>query len=1076
MKITAVLLTIVCLHAAAGGFTQTITISIKNAPLEKIFGEIKKQTHYEFVYRWELLQNTRPVDIDVKDMPIKDVLDICFKDQRLSYNIVDNLIVLSEKAEQKDISPPLLPLIDITGKITDKEGNPLAGANVKVKGTTNGTSTNERGEFTLTGVDENAVLEISFVGYDSQTLAVKNKGKINVSLEVSIKELDVTVIKGYYNTTKRLNTGNVSKVTAETISRQPVSNPIVALEGLVPGMIVNQSSGLPGSNISIQIRGQNSLTQGNDPLFLIDGVPFNGKSLDKYNSGFGPTGQSPFNSINPADIESIEVLKDADATAIYGSRGANGVILITTKRGKSGKSRISGSFYAGYGKVSHTMNYLNTQQYLQIRREAFLNDGVTPTTTNAPDLLVWDTTRNTNWKNILIGGTAKISDAQLSYSGGNIQTQFLIGTNYHRETTVFPGDLSDNRIGFHVNLNQNSNNNKFNSIFSAIYSNDKNNLIGTDLTAYLNTVPDAPSPYDQNGNLNWSEKGVYFNNPLAFTLQKYAGNTNNLLSNLTLKYNLIKGLQLKTNLGYTYTDLRQNIKFPKAAKNPSSNPTGSATFTRNNYSSWIVEPQAEYILKYRYFNLTFLAGTTFEKDVTDGSRIDASNYSSDALLSSIVGAGTINASISRAVYKYESIFGHANINYQDKYVLNLTARRDGSTRFGPGRQFANFGSVGFAWIFSNENFTKPVLPVLSYGKLRTSYGTTGNDKIGDYLFLDTWNTAIGFGSTGYQGISGFQPGRLFNPDYAWEINKKLEIAVDLGFFKDKMLLSTSFYRNRSSNQLIAYTLPTQTGFTSIFRNFPALVQNSGWEFQLVSTNFKNKHFKWSTDLNVTIARNKLLEFPDLATSSYANQFVVGEPITILKLLKYQGVDPQTGLFTFNGTSRPKDQISIKNIAPQYYGGLQNSFQFEGFQLDIFFQFTKQNGFNYLTTTSAPGNMQNQPINVLNHWVKPGDLSALQKFTTSTSNATAVAYSNYILYSDARITDASFIRLRNLMLSYTFPLKVTNSIKAESIRWYVQGQNLATITHYKGNDPELSRTSSIYLPPLRVMATGILFNF
>jgi TonB-linked SusC/RagA family outer membrane protein len=1080
MKITAFLLTVICLHAAAGGYSQTITLSIKNASLEKVFVEIKKQTGYEFVYRWELLQNTRLVDIDVKDEPLKQVLDICFRNQRLTYTIMDNQIVLSEKAEQKNISPPLLSLIDITGKITDKDGNPLAGANVKVKGTTNGTTTNAEGEFVLKAIDENAVLEISFVGYETQTIAVKNKTTINTSLAVNTKQLDEMLVQAYGTTTRRLNVGNISKVSAEEISRQPVSNPLAALEGRVPGLIVTQTSGISGAAFKIQLRGQNSIAQGSDPLFVIDGVPFapNNSNINQLNSQATNNllpGLSPFNSINPNDIESIEILKDADATAIYGSRGANGVILITTKKGKAGKTNYSANVYSGSSKVARTMSMMNTSQYLQMRHEGFNNDAIVPTVTNAPDLLAWDTTRYTDLKKLLIGGTAHTTDAQASISGGTVNTTFFIGGSYHRETTVYPGDLTDARASMHINLNHLSADKRFSTTLSAIYSSDKNNLLSSDLAGGLTLSPNLPPLYDSLGKLNWQQGGVSFLNPLAYLLQTYTVQTDNLLANSRLSYQLLPGLTIRASLGYNTIWGDEMSIFPKTSLNPINNPISSSQFGNSSQKSWIIEPQIEYFKVFPKGKLDLLIGGTLQEQIGKGTTISASGYSSDALLQSIGGAGSLTGSSSYSKYRYDAIFGRINYNWQDKYLINITGRRDGSSRFGPDRQFANFGSVGSGWIFSNEGFIKQALTFLSFGKLRLSYGTTGNDGIGNYKFLDTWRSTL----NPYQGIPGLTPSGLFNPDYSWEENKKFESAIELGFLNDRILFSTSYYRNRSGNQLINYRLPAQTGFTSVVQNFSALIQNSGLEFLLTSKNFNTEEVNWTSSINLTINRNKLISFPNIASSSYSAKYVVGKPLSIIYLYHFLGVDPATGIYQFqdvnsDGTIDTKDYVASGNYAPKFYGGFSNDINYKRLELNVFFEFRKQIGQNYLASlTSTPGMMYNQPTIVLNHWQKPGDVSNIQKLSSNPGSLADNAQFT-LPSSDGAYSDASFIRLKNISLSYNLPSNWLQKMHLSNCRIYMLGQNLLTITNYKGADPEAQTFYT--LPPLKTIAAGIQFTF
>jgi TonB-linked SusC/RagA family outer membrane protein len=965
---------------------------------------------------------------------------------------------------------------DIHGRVIDENGKPLPGVTVTVKETLKTYVTDAKGLFTIPA-DEGQTLLFLAARYENHEVLVGSDQTLTIQLELSLASLLNTAIvnKGYYTTTQKLNTGNVFTIKATEIGEQPVANPLAALMGRAPGVIVTQSNGLPGAGFSVQIRGQNSIFNGNGPLFLIDGVPFTNTSISLGAiSANGP--QSPFNSINPGDIESVEILKDADATAIYGSRGANGVVLITTKKGKIGKTKFGLNIYTGSGKITRMPNLLNAQQYLQMRREAFINDNSTPDISNAPDLTAWDTSRNTDWKKLLIGGSAMTTDAQASLSGGNAQTQFFIGSGIHRETTVFPGQLGDMRGAFHLNITNNSLDNKFKASLTASYSTDKNNLIGQDLTGSIRLSPNAPKLYDSTGKLNWSEGGATFSNPLAYLLQKSTATADNLMSNLLLRYQLLPGLNLKANLGYNSMQLEQVFIYPGASLNPAFNFTGFAQYSNNSFKSWIVEPQAEYQNAWGKAKLEVLMGTSFQQEATSGSIAYAYNFSSDALLASPSAAGEINVSKNTTLYRYQAVFGRANLNWADKYLLNLTGRRDGSSRFGPNRQFANFGAIGAACIFSKEAFIKDHLSPLKYGKLRASIGTTGNDQIGNYRYLNTYSSYI----YPYQGQTGLVPTQLYNPDYGWESNRKMEVGLELGSSNDRIIAMVSYYHNRSSNQLVNAALPIQTGFNGIIENLQALVQNTGWEYQLNTAIVKSRSFTWDASLVLTVARNKLLKFPNLSSSAYASSYEIGKPLNIIKLAHTTGVDPQTGILQFtdkNGhitstPSFPDDYTVIKDLTPAFYGGFSNRLQYKGLSLTLFFQFVKQEGFNDAHSNATPGSMTNQPADVLSRWKKPGDITNTQLYTNSDLGSTAYAY--YSSSSDGIVSDASFIRLKNAALSYSLPLKWSSRIRAEAIRFYLQGQNLVTWTKYRGGDPEITNLS--FMPPLKMLTAGAQITF
>ncbi len=1072
MKLTIIIMLAACLQVSAKGFSQTVTLTGKNIPLEKVFKEVKRQSGYLFVYRDEWLKQAKKIDVSITNGTVKQVLDYCFTDQPLTYSIVDKTVVVRLKEEEKKVDS--IPIIKLTGKVTDKStGKPLEGASVYLKYSKIGTSTNDEGLFVL-GVNRTGfILVVSYTGYKTLEFPFDGRMELDIKLEPSASELDNVVMIAYGQTTNRFNTGSISKINSGDIEREPIANPLAALAGNVPGLTIVQTSGLPGAGFNIQIRGRNSIDNGNDPLYVIDGVPFNGNNPGLI---FGPySNVSLFNSINPGDIESIEVLKDADATAIYGSRGANGVILITTKKGKPGKTNISFSAYTGIGNITRSIPLLNTQEYLQMRKEAFRNDNIEPNNVNAPDLFLWDTTRYTDWTKELIGGTSSINDIQASISGGTDQTQFLLGAGYHRETTVYPGGFADIRPSIHFNLTHSTANKKLTLNLSASYSNDKNNLPLTDVTGYLWSPPNAPEPYDSSGKLNWA--GGTFNNPYALFAQKYNSAIDNLISSFYLKYKIIDGLQFNINAGYNNSYTNQSYIVPQSTQNPRYNPSGSATFSNNSIKSWIAEPNLTYIHVFKNTRLEGLFGSTWQQQTSDGNTISASGYASETQMNSPDGATYVNVDSKFSQYNYMALYARINLQVSNKYLLNLSGRRDGSSRFGPGRQFASFGAVGVGWIFSEESWVKKKLSFLSFGKLRGSYGTSGNDQIGNYQYLDSWRSAVySFISAAYGGINGLTPSRLYNPDYAWEENKKIEAALELGFIHDRLQVNVNYFRNRSSNQLINASLPGQTGFSSIIENFPAVVQNSGFEFMIKSVNLKSKTLEWTSSFNLSLYRNKLISFPGLETSSYANSYIIGQPLSIKKLYHFTGVDPATGIYTFASTEYPKGLTSVKDLTPSFYGGFRNSISYKRFQLDFLFQFTKQLGRSFTAgnSISAPGMMYNVPKNVLSRWQNPGDNTDIQKYTATYSPA-SVAYNYYAYQSDATYVDASFIRLKNVSISYSLPSSWLSKFRISQLLVYLRGQNLLTITSFPGSDPENDVLGSS-MPPLKIFTGGIQFNF
>lgn len=1076
MKMITLILFFSCLVAGAKGLAQNITISLKNAPLEKVFKEVERQSHYRFVYTKEQLSSTTPINIDLKKVSIEAVLSVCFKNQSIFYTIESKYILIKNKDKE------ILNLDngrDIEGRVVNENGEGIAGVTVSVKNKKQITSTNSQGVFSLKNISDDDMLIITSIGYAKREIKIGQTNQVIV-LEIAVESLDETVVMAYGKTSRRISTGNIAKVSSDQISKQPVSNPIATLQGRVPGLIVTQANGYANSPFNIQIRGQNSIAQGNQPFFIIDGVPFASQNnpINQVTNASN-AGVNPFYTINPSDIESIEVLKDADATAIYGSRGANGVILITTKKGKAGKTRVSFNTYTGRSKVTRRMNMLNTQHYISMRKEAYKNDGLVPGGINAADILLWDSTRYTDIGKLLIGNTAKTYDINLSVSGGSLNTQFLISGNFHNESTVLPTNLTDSRGSFHTAINHTSLNKLFSINLSTNYSFTKNSLPGIDPSGFINRPPNMKL-YDSLGNLNWQEGGVSFSsvfsgyaNPLSSLKTNYTGTFHTINGSLVTSYALSSHLIFRTNVGANLIFGNENRSNPSGSLDPFTGELPSAFFANSSNKTWIIEPQVEYTKTIKIGKFNFLLGGSWQRKNGTSLAVNGLNYQNDLLLNSISGASFVSSRNAEDEYSYNAFFGRINYNWRDKYIINIGGRRDGSSRFGPAKRFSNFGSIGTAWIFSNEKYIQKGLPWLSFGKLRGSFGTTGNDAIGDYQFLNTWTTS----TATYQGVPTIQPTALFNPELSWERNKKIEFSVDLGFLKQRILLSVTYYQNRSGNQLVSYNLPIQTGFTTINKNQSALIQNKGYEFTIETKNIVSNKLSWATNLNLTISRNKLLKFPGLSTSSYAASLIVGEPVSVKRLYQFLGVDKTTGLYLLNdinasGTFNAVDKIITKNIEPVFYGGLQNSIHIKRFEIDILLQFVKQVGLNYYATLSgkSPGTRYtNQPEIVLERWQNSNSSSVIQRFTTTTT----VAGTN-LINADVAYSDASFVRCKNVSLSYNFPAVMMKKLGIDNLQGYMHIQNAFTITKYKGGDPE--NQNLLRMPPLRTLAIGFQLTF
>lgn len=1090
MKITTFLIIAALMQVSAAGLAQKVTLIKKDVTLKEVFKEINKQTGYNIFGSDE--QINKKIDANFQNTELLEVLNKCLENTSLTYSVEDKTIIIKKKEESFiDRAKVFLAQVTVSGKVADELGNPMLGVTIRIKDTQAGVFTDKNGLYSITVPSENIVLTFTFVGFDAQELRAKDivTGSTIVLKASSTNLREVIVGKGAYDEKREFLTGNVGTVTAKQISTQPVSNVLQALIGQVPGLIITQATGTPGGSFKVQIRGQNSLSQGNDPFYVIDGVPYDSQIAgNRISSELNPAlhGGSPLNFINPYDIEKIEVLKDADATAIYGSRASNGAILITTKKGQAGAMRVNLNVNSGFSNPARTIQELNTQQYLAMRHNAFKNDGATPGPGDYDINGTWDTTRYTDWRKALVHNPALYTDIQTSVSGGNTNTQYLVGVGYNRQGTPFPtllaGDGKDTKISTHFNIQSVSPNGKFSITLTGSFLSDNNDTQVQDFNyTALGLPPDAPTLYNPDGSLNWQplspgQPGTWAN-PLAPLYSRYKGVTSNLVGNTILGYKILSNLEFKVSLGYTNTQTDETATQPTTIYDPGYLVTsGSSSFNEMNSHSYIVEPNFNYKLNLGKGVLNVLLGSSFHENILSVKELNANNFISDALLANIQAAGSLSANSDYAQYKYNAIYARINYNLSDKYLINITARRDGSSRFGPGKQFGDFGAVGAAWLFSKEKFIQDNLTFLSFGKLRASYGTTGNDQVPNYQFLDLYTPW----DYPYGGAQALRPTNLFNTNLSWEVDKKLELGLELGFLKDRINVEASYYRNRSGNQLVSTPIATVTGNSVITANLPALVQNSGIEIIVNTLNVKSNNFSWSSSFNLSVPRNKLVSFPNLSKSPYASTFIVGQPINILKVYHMSGVNDTTGLYQFvdskghptYGPSYSTDRTAIINLNPQFTGGFENDFKYKDFTLGLFFQFVKQTGKNLFgSITAMPGLMSNMPVAFLDTWQKPGDHKPYQMLS-QTGGPAYDAFSN-AQGSDFAYSDASYIRLKNLSLAWNLPQRWRKSIGVQNCSIFTHMQNLLTITHYNGIDPE---SKDYGLPPLRTITFGFQVTF
>lgn len=1113
MRLTALLICAAIIQGHATVVAQSVTISGKDMPLKTIFTEIERQTGYVVFGSNEVLKDARPVTVRIHAMPLPDALGVILKGQPVKFFIDAKSIFLFPDDKPAPV-PAAAPVVQeeprVKGLVRDTLGRPLYGATIVNLRTNKSVMSDPGGAYEIEA-RANDQLGFSFVGYERQLEAVRSRGMIIVIMKQTNSSLDETVVIAYGTTTRRFATGNVTSIKAAEIEKQPIQNPLMALQGRVPGLLIQQQTGYEHGPIRMEIRGRSSVNPNfsTDPLIIIDGVPLTvlqvnsptapepGRSVVSSGmdqSSISPArGQNPLYNMNPNDIESMEVLKDADATAIYGSRGANGVILITTKKGAPGKTRVKVDYSQGVRFVTRKWDMLNSEEYVAMRREAFANKGIeaspVPGTPGyAADLAVYDTTRYTDWQKYIWGNAGKWNRAQVDVSGGNATTNFRVAGGYGRTTDVTTRSGANQNASVSLALQHQGSDKRFKMQLTTNYGYSQIGIVNISGGASASALPPiGPAVLDEAGRLNireWEAGGRQY--PFITLLRPYTSNTNSLQSGLQLSYNISKGLNAMVNLGYNQNTAEQTSITPIASLDTTGSvKTGSAGFGHTKVTNLLIEPQLDYQLDVAggKGRLTALLGGTFQSNKTTSGRMTGEGYTNDALIGSINNAARISAYDRSGQYKYAGVFARVGFRWAEKYILNLNVRRDGSSRFGPGNQFGNFGSVGAAWIMSEERAIRAFLPeAVSFVKLRGSFGITGSDAVGDYQFVSQWgNLSPRFQP--YNGISPLGPQIQPNPYLQWEEKQKLEGALEMGFLNDRLSLGVSFYRDQCGNQLTRFPTPDFTGFSSVMANLPAEVLNYGWEVTAGGYVVHGKNFSYRADFNISANRNKLLSYPNIEESPYYDQYFVGEPLSLRFAYHLLGVNPQTGKYEYEdynkdgkitkedgvppGTGLDDRYIRI-NIAPRFLGGLNNQFTYKRLMFTFFLEFTKKMAPNSLAST--PGTAANIPRwQYENRWRYPGHEAPAPALTTTSD----VTYSNF-QFSDAYITDASYIRMRTVALSYSLPDRIVNAAKIARAAVNLNAQNLFTFTKYQGLDPDV--TSFGGMPPLRTITAGVTVSF
>ena len=1058
----------------AQGKDARITITCENLTIGDFFNAVWEQTRLQAFFRDQQLSSADRITVTFKDEPLDNVLAyLLWKKDLTWYYRGKTVYILPRKPGHLPLGQmPKSITRPVTGTVRDNNGAPIKNILVAIRSSFKGTRTDENGRFWLKDVKPDAHLETRSFLYTNKEVVAK-EDTINIQLDPYVANLDPITVVGY---SKRTLTGNISRVKEEDITAQPISNPLFALQGRVPGLYITATTGLPGSSLGIRLRGRNSIESRTDPLIIYDGLPFFSEQSNSDATNIlgnsvalgANVAASPLNLINAHDIAGISVLKDADATAIYGTRGANGVMVITSKTPKENMKGMTVSAYSGMAEVGHLVKYLNTQQYLMMRREALRNDQRFANDDDY-DLTAWDTTRYTNWQKTLIGGTGQVTNANMEMIGAGKTSSYLLSGLYRRESTVYPArEFYYTKGVLRFQYNFSSLNKKFNAAVSGNYATDGNVLPALDLTQLSTLPPNTPEVFI-NYTLNFASGN--FDNPYSYVLRTYKGGSHITRTNGSFGYQVTPGLSVTSTLGYGSFYINETQVNP--SRSFGGQISGFSNFSDTKFSNLIAELRSSWKKKIGKEQFNVLIGTTFQKDSKMANSYLGAGYTDDAQLENKEAAAVLAiVSQIRQSYRYISHYAYIGYKYNDKYLLNITINRDGSTRLSREGSYGNFGTVAAGWIFSRENWLIQNR-ILSFGKLRGSLGITGNDR---WAPNGNKNASLPFFIA-----AGNVYSTLSHKNYTWEKIRKAEAGLDFGFFNDQLLMNFSVYHNRSTDQLLtlkSYTLPGSHEKNPV--NYPAVVENKGMEVEIISNNIRSDKLTWTTNFNVSFPRTVLKAFPNLEITSYNNYYSVGLPLDMLKGAHMLGVDPKNGIYRFadkNWDGVTSDDLMYgKDIGPSLYGGIQNNIRWKGLEIEFLFRFVRQNNYSYEYAGSfvPPGAISNQPVTVLSRWQYPEDAVNIQQFASSIFTSAGQAF-RIATKSDRRITDVSYIRMQSLSIACHLPDAWMQRIRIKSSKLFVQGQNLFTITKYSGLDPETASSTETYPPP-RVVTAGLQVAF
>lgn len=958
------------------------------------------------------------------------------------------------------------PLINSTlqGQVLDSiTKEPLPGALVHIEGTTHSVSTDEEGKFGfVTGQIFPYTLEISYIGYEKKKI-IASEAKIEILLKPGFNQLNDVVVVGYTTQQRKNLIGSVTKVNPAESKDIPAGGFDAQLQGKVSGVQISSNTGVPGEAVNIRLRGATSINASNDPLYVIDGVFLNTNSLQTVNTGGKAT--SPIADINPADIESIEVLKDAEATALYGSRGANGVIIITTKRGNfNQKPKVALNLSQGIAKAAKLWELTTGPEHATLVNEYYRNIGQPEPFRPVTEVINGIAGRGLPEEQQTYDRlgeafrTAALTNVDLSISGGAIGTRYYIGGGYNRQESILK-PISFDRLSFKVNLDQKISDRVQIGTSNTIGRTGRNQARAGDgpqgglLQAALHT-PTYLSPYNDQGVLVGR---AGFDN-LTLLLENYDVHSTSLryIGNLYADIQLSSDLKFRSTFSLDYNNYDESEYWNNLLI--AGSPNGLATSAIGQSTTWINEQTITYRKKINQrHDFGILVGNTLQGSTLKRTSATGRGFASNdfKLISS---AATTTSSQDWEKYNLASFFGRIDYAFDDKYLIDFSLRADGSSRFGSADLWGYFPAVGAAWRIKRENFLKN-LAYLDDLKIRASYGSTGNQNgIGAFAARRLWS---GIGSS-YQGIPGIAPEQLANSELRWERTDQLNIGLDATLFKQALDISFNWYRKYTKDGLLPVTLAATTGYDSYTSN-AAEISNKGLELALVSRNIRKTDFSWQSSFNIARNVNKIekLENPLNYGSRDLILFQEGHPLYSFWVYNQLYVDPQTGDVVYedvneDGRITVADRKIMGSIWPDFYGGLTNNFTFKGFDANIFFVFSYGNEiYNHNRFFGEAGGARDAARVIfasnLDRWQQPGDI-------TDVPRSDGVNVNNYKDGGSRWLEDGSYLRLRSLTIGYTLPKHVTDRWHLDRLRFYLQGNNLFTWTQYSGLDPEAAASS------------------